>query len=140
MEDIRSVLSQFNSKKKKSETQKSQAGPGTVASTAEIPDLFFDEILHRLKMSRTEITVLMFLYRQVWCRPNLYKSHGIGPLNSYAEMSNFLHITLDELSHALRSLENYGLIETVRSGQYFVRKYFTESYDIKYGQDYDQFF
>lgn len=140
MEDIRSVLSQFNSKKKKSEAQKSQTGPAIQASTSEIPDLFFDEILHRHKLNRTEISVLMFLYRQVWCRPNLYKSHGIGPLNSYSDISNFLHITLDELSHSLRSLENYGFIETVRSGQYFVRRYFTEAFDSQYGQDYDQFF
>jgi DNA-binding transcriptional regulator YhcF (GntR family) len=82
----------------------------------------------------------MFLYRQVWCRPNLYKSHGIGPLNSYAEMASSLHITTEEVSQNLRSLENYGFIETVRSGQYFVRKYFTEELDIKHGQGYNEFF
>ena len=41
---------------------------------------------------------------------------------------------------SIRHLESYGLIETIRSGQYFVRKYFTEENDLKYGQDYDHFF
>lgn len=144
MEDIRSILSQFHSKKKgksTSDVQKSgEGGAVTDASLSAIPDLFFDDILHRYKLTRPEITLLMFLYRQVWSRPNLYKSHGIGPLNSYLEMAQLLHFTQEELSQHLRSLENYGFIDTVRSGQYFVRKYFTEELDNKYGQDYDQFF
>ncbi len=142
MEDIRSILSQFHSKKKnkESDVQKSGTGPHAEPSTSEIPDIFFDEILNKVKLTRPEISVLMFLYRQVWCRPNLYKSHGIGPLNSYSEMATYLHITLEELAMNIRSLETYGFIETVRSGQYFVRKYFTEPLDIKFGQDYDQFF
>ena len=143
MGDIRSILSQFHSKKKKDQepvTQKSSVGPQEVASLSSIPDVLFDEVLVKMKLTRSEITVLMFLYRQVWSRPNLYKTHGIGPLNSYAEMANYLHITNDELTHNLRSLENYGLLETVRAGQYFVRKYFTAALDVKYGQDYDQFF
>ncbi len=142
MEDIRSVLSQFHSRKKKDGTQvqKSGTGPHGEASTSEIPDLFFDELLHKFRLTRSEITLLMFLYRQVWCRPNLYRAHGIGPLNSYQDMAAHLHLTQEELGHHLRALENYGFIETVRSGQYFVRKYFTEAYDAQYGQDYDQFF
>jgi len=142
MEDIRSILSQFHSKKKQqsSDVQKSGTGPHAEASSSEIPDMFFDEILFKFKLTRPEITVLMFLYRQVWCRPNLYRSHGIGPLNSYVEMANYLHITHEELAQNIRSLETYGFIETVRSGQYFVRKYFTEAFDIKHGQDYNQFF
>lgn len=142
MEDIRSILSQFHAKKKRTQeaVQKSGTGPHNEASSSAIPDLFFDEILHRYKLSRTEITLLMFLYRQVWSRPNLYKSHGIGPLNSYAEMASYLHFSVDELTQTLRTLETYGFIETVRSGQYFVRKFFTESLDMQYGQDYDEFF
>lgn len=142
MEDIRSILSQFHSKKKpqNSETQKANTGPHAEASVSQIPDVFFDEVLHRIKLSRHEITLLMFLYRQVYCKPNLYKSHGIGPLNSFAEMATHFGITHEELSGQLRTLENYGFIDTVRFGQYFVRKYFTEDLDIKYGQDYDQFF
>jgi hypothetical protein len=142
MTDIRSVLSQFHSKKKqdKSNIQGNGGGPFSEAPSSEIPDVFFDDILYQFKLSRPEITVLMFLYRQIWCRPNLYRPHGIGPLNSYAEMANFLHMTTEELALNVRSLERYGLIETVRAGQYFVRKYFTESLDVRHGQDYDEFF
>ena len=142
MDEIRMILSKFHSKKKlrDSEVQKSGTGPSLEALTSSIPDLFFDEILIRFKLTRPEITLLMYLYRQVWSRPNLYKSHGIGPLNSYVEMAQALHFTQEELAHNLRSLENYGFIETVRSGQYFVRRYFIEELDHKYGQDYDEFF
>jgi DNA-binding MarR family transcriptional regulator len=138
--DIRSVLSQFNSKRKRDvDPQKSGVGPFSVASSSEIPDVFFDVILQEFKLNRQEIALLMLLYRQVWCRPNLYKSHGIGPLNSYAELGLKLGITTDELGNYLRVLENFELIETVRSGQYFVRKYFTESLDQQYDQSYDEF-
>jgi len=142
MEDIRSVLSQFNSKKKRDgeAVQKASVGPVKSASSSEIPDVFFDVVLQKFKLNRHEISLLMLLYRQVWCRPNLYKSHGIGPLNSYTELSANLGITPDELGTCLRALENYGFIETVRSGQYFVRKYFTEVLDLQYGQNYDEFF
>lgn len=141
MEDIRSVLSQFRTKKKDSpDVQKSGLKPFKTAIKSEIPDVFFDVILKNYKISRQEISLLMFLYRQIWCRPNLYKSHGIGPLNSYTELSSHLSFTTDELGNYLRSLENFGLIETVRSGQYFIRKYFTEELDNQFGQNYDEFF
>jgi hypothetical protein len=141
MQDIRSVLSKFNSKKKReSDVQKSSVGPAAIASSSEIPDVFFDVVLQKFKLNRQEITLLMFLYRQVWCRPNLYKSHGIGPLNSYQDLSTNLGISVEELGNYLRVLENFGFIETVRSGQYFVRKFFTETLDTQYGQNYDEFF
>jgi DNA-binding MarR family transcriptional regulator len=140
MEDIRSVLSQFHAKKKKTtDVEKSGVGPAGLASTSEIPDLFFDTILQKYKLGRQEITLLMFLYRQIWCRPNLYKSHGIGPLNSFTDLATNLGMTVEELGNNLRSLENLGLITTVRLGQYFVRKYFTEVLDLQYGQNYDEF-
>ena len=141
MEDIRAILSQFHSRKRKdSDVQKSSVGPSDSPLASEIPDVFFDVVLQKFKLNRHEIALLMFLYRQVWCRANLYKSHGIGPMNSLAELSQQLHLTVEELHHHLRSLENYGFIETVRSGQYFVRKYFTEDLDRKYGQHYNDFF
>lgn len=139
--DIRSVLSQFHSKKKREHSAgTSGVRQSDTPSSSDIPDLFFDVILKKFKLNRHEITLLMFLYRQVWCRPNLYKSHGIGPLNSYNDLCTFLGTTLDQLGTDIRVLENYGLIETVRSGQYFVRKYFTEELDHQYGQNYDEFF
>ena len=141
MEDIRSVLSQFHTKKKNTaETQKSAARPEAIALSSEIPDVFFDVVLQKYKLNRPEITLLMFLYRQVWCRPNLYKSHGIGPLNSYSDLCTNLGLSIEELGTYLRVLENYGFIETVRSGQYFVRKFFTEELDAQFGQNYDEFF
>ena len=142
MEDIRSVLSQFHSKKKRegNDVQKASTGPLAKASSSEIPDVFFDVVLQKIKLNRSEISLLMLLYRQVWTKPNLYRSHGIGPLNSYAELCNVLHFTHDELGNHLRALEKYGFIETVRSGQYFVRKFFTEELDSKFAQDYDEFF
>lgn len=142
MEDIRSVLSQFHSKKRKDLSGVDKSSPERIKSpnTSEIPDVFFDVILRRFKISRHEITLLMVLYRQVWCRANLYKDHGIGPLNSYADLSTQLGVSPDEIAHLIRSLENYGFIETVRAGQYFVRKYFTEELDTQFGQSYNDFF
>ena len=141
MEDIRSVLSQFRTKKKDSpDVQKSGPKPTKTPMNSEIPDVFFDVILKEYKLNRHEIALLMYLYRQIWCRPHLYKSHGIGPLNSYTELSTILGISTEELGNYLRALENFGLLETVRSGQYFIRKYFTEELDLQFGQNYDEFF
>ncbi len=141
MEDIRAILSQFHSKKRKdNDIQKSGLGPADTPVASEIPDVFFDIVLQKYKLNRHEIALLMQLYRQVWCRANLYKSHGIGPMNSLAELSQGLQLSIEDLHHHIRSLENYGFIETVRSGQYFVRKYFTEDLDRKYGQNYNDFF
>jgi hypothetical protein len=139
MEDIRSVLSQFK-KKKDGHLQKAQTGPSSPASISEIPDVFFDVVLLKFKLNRLEIALFMLLYRQVWCRPNLYRSHGIGPLNSYSELSQKIGINAEELGTILRNLENYGLVETVRSGQYFIRKYFLPELDQSFGQNYDEFF
>jgi DNA-binding MarR family transcriptional regulator len=141
MEDIRSVLSQFHTKKKRQDdVRKSGIKPQAQASSSEIPDVFFDEILRKYKLKRSEITLLMYLYRQVWCRPNLYRAHGIGPLNSYADLALILNVSHEELAQLIRALEGYGFIETVRAGQYFVRKYFTDALDSHYGQNYDEFF
>lgn len=138
MEDIRSVLSQFK-KKKDGQVQVAQTGPSSSASASEIPDVFFDVVLLKLKLNRLEIALFMLLYLQVWCKPNLYRSHGIGPLNSYAELSQKMNISVEDLGTFLRNLEKYGLIETVRAGQYFIRKYFLEDLDLKFGQNYDEF-
>ncbi len=109
------------------------------ATLVEIPDLFFEDILVKFKLNRIEMMVLMYLYRHVWCKPNLYRIHGLSQILSHSEMSAHLRITLDEIYHSLRKLEELGFIETIRSGQYFVRRYFTEEYDEKFGQNYDDF-
>lgn len=109
------------------------------ATVSEIPDLFFDQILTHYKLSRVEIIVLMYLYRKVWCRPNLYKTHGISQLLSHTEMSKAQGLSLDEVYHAIVKLEEYDFIGTIRSGQYFVRKYFTKESDFEHNQTYDDF-
>ncbi len=106
---------------------------------SEIPDVFFDEILISTKLSRIEITVLMFLYRKIWCQPNLYRVYGISPMLSVADFSKSLKITIDELYQALKHLEGFGFLTTIRSGQYFVRRFITRENDEKYGLTYDDF-
>jgi DNA-binding transcriptional ArsR family regulator len=113
--------------------------PSVAATSSEIPDLFFDKILVEFKLPRIEIMVLMYVYRQVWCRPNLYKIHGISQLLSYTEMGKVLHLEIEEIYQALRRLEEHGFVATVRSGQYFVRRYFTQDLDSEFGQTYDDF-
>jgi hypothetical protein len=108
-------------------------------TTSEIPDVFFDDILVHFRLSRLEINVLMYLYRRVWCKPNLYRKHGLSQLQSHSEMCAVLSISLEEIYQALRSLEGYGFIETIRSGQYFVRKYFTKELDEAFAHSYDDF-
>ena len=98
-----------------------------------------NEILVDFKLSRIEVLVVMYLYRRVWCRPNLYKEFGISQLMAHTEMAQNLKISIDEIYNALRKLEELGFISTIRSGQYFVRKYFTKENDEKYGQTYDDF-
>ncbi|MCO4793919.1 MAG: helix-turn-helix transcriptional regulator [Bacteriovoracaceae bacterium] len=106
---------------------------------SELPDLFFDSILPNYKLTRIEIMVTMFLYRKVWCRPNIYKTYGISQMMSLTEVSNTLNIELDEVYNSLRKLEEFGFITTVRSGQYFVRKYFLKEFDEEFSQTYDDF-
>lgn len=137
MEDVRSIITQHQSRKQPFDTGSEKNFQPVVPSTSEIPDLFFDEILMDYKLTRMEITVLMFLYRTVWCKPNLYRSFGISNVLSYAELCQILRISLEELHQSLVKLESFGFIETLRAGQFFVRKYFTRDRDERYGQFYD---
>jgi DNA-binding MarR family transcriptional regulator len=106
---------------------------------SEIPDLFFDTILTNYKLTRIEIMVTMYLYRKVWCRPNIYKTYGISQMMSLTEMAQALNVELDDVYNSLRKLEEFGFITTVRSGQYFVRKYFLKEFDQQFSQTYDDF-
>lgn len=138
MEDLRSILSSHNNKDgKKSAVKTAQGEPQ--ASVSEIPDLFFDEILIRHKLTRIEILVMMYLYRVTWCRANLHREYGITPMISHKDLSARLEIDNVDLFKTLKRLEDFKFIEVIRSGQYFVRKYFTEENDRKYGQTYDNF-
>ena len=139
MPDLHSILADHKSKRRKSLISTQEQQELKRASTSQIPDIFFDEILKNYKLTRIEIVVLMFLYRQVWCRPNLYKVYGISQLLSHTEMAKTLGLSLEEVHSSLRKLEEYTFIETVRSGQYFVRKYFFKQYDEEFNQTYDDF-
>ncbi len=139
MDELHTILANHHPQKKKKNTSAGVAMHMPTASTSEIPDLFFDEILVKFKLTRIEVLVLMHLYRQVWCRANLYKTYGFSPVLSHNAISQTLELSIDEIYNALRRLESYGFIETIRSGQYFVRKYFTKENDYKFGQSYDDF-
>jgi DNA-binding MarR family transcriptional regulator len=140
MEDLRTILSSHNSKTGKSTSDAiNTTDDEKKATTSEIPDLFFDEILVVYKMTRVEILLLMYLYRATWCKPNLYNKYGIAPMIFHSDIASQLDVTMEALHQTLRRLEGFGFIETIRSGQYFVRKYFTEENDRMYGQTYDNF-
>ena len=105
----------------------------------DIPEVFFEEILERFSLNRNEIRVLMYLYRQVWNYPNLYQKYGISHLNDLLELSKKFHLSYRDLHKTLKNLESYEFIYTIRSGQYFVRRYFLPELDELNGQEYDDF-
>ncbi|MBL7664746.1 MAG: hypothetical protein JNM93_06400 [Bacteriovoracaceae bacterium] len=137
MQDIRQIIQKHRSKKTDL-TVGPQKKPKT-ATISEIPDLFFDEILVNYKLTRIEILTLMYLYRMVYCRPNIYEEHGVSPIFKLSEMAITFQVEEMELRKSIYTLENFRFIETIREGQYFVRKYFTEDNDKAYGQSYDSF-
>lgn len=140
MDDLHAILADHRSKVRKEKEVSTRPGKDLPHPTAsQIPDLFFDDILVRFKLTRIEIMALMYLYRRVWCRPNLYKIYGISPMLSHTEMAKGLGVELEDVHSALRKLEEYAFIMTVRSGQYFVRKYFLKEHDEHFQQTYDDF-
>jgi len=139
MVDIHDVLAVHRSKKNPSQSELIEGKEHNLPTLSKIPDVFFDEVLVDFKLNRIEVLVLMYLYRRVWCRPNLYKEFGISQLMAHSEMSVHLKISIDDIYHSLRKLEELGFISTIRSGQYFVRRFFTRDNDEKFGQSYDDF-
>ncbi|MCR9205147.1 MAG: hypothetical protein NXH75_11245 [Halobacteriovoraceae bacterium] len=139
MVDIHEIIAGHKSRKSPRGSELQNRTDSKQPTTSEIPDIFFDEILVDYKLNRIEILVIMYLYRRVWCRPNLYKEFGISQLMAHTEIAKQLNLSIDEIYHALRKLEELGFIGTIRSGQYFVRKYFTKEHDEKFGQSYDDF-
>ncbi len=139
MVDIHEIIAGHKPRKNANDETINTRKEHLVPTTSKIPDLFFDEILVDYKLNRIEVLVLMYLYRRVWCRPNLYKEFGISQLMAHTEIAQNLKISIDDIYHSLRKLEELGFIATIRSGQYFVRKYFSRENDEKYGQTYDDF-
>jgi DNA-binding MarR family transcriptional regulator len=139
MEDIRSVLNNHSNKIFPDSDSAINQPNKEIPTTSDIPDVFFDDVLLKYKLTRVEILLIMSLYRNTWCKPNLYKKHGISPLISLEELGDSLEISGNILHQSLRKLETFGFIETIRSGQFFVRRYFTEELDRKFNQSYDNF-
>jgi hypothetical protein len=145
MEEITNILKWHSRKTKSAEAKAdsvindSKSGNSNGPSSSEIPDMFFDDILVNYKLTRIEIMVMMYLYRRVWCRPNINKLYGISDIMAYEAVYKALSISRDDLYSSFVKLEGFGFIETIRSGQYFVRKYFTQELDKKHGQSYDNF-
>tara|TARA_R110002072_G_scaffold64203_4_gene159630 strand:+ start:74514 stop:74939 length:426 start_codon:yes stop_codon:yes gene_type:complete len=139
MADIHRILADHRPKSNNNESPDKQVEDVPTATHSEIPDLFFDEVLVKTKFTRLEIVVFMYIYRRTWCRPNLHKEFGISQLLSHNEMAHNLSVEIDQVLHALRRLEELNFISTIRSGQYFIRKYFTKENDDLYGQNYHDF-
>lgn len=140
MVDLKSILAEHRSKNK-SEVTIEKDGGNLVhnPSASEIPDVFFDKIIVDFKLSRIEILVLMYIYRRVWSFPNLHRSHGISQMMSHTEMAKNLALAIEDVYSALRKLEEYDMIRTIRAGQYFSRRYFSKEMDELFGQSYDDF-
>ena len=144
MVDIHSILADHRSKGKdkgRSEDDVDASGRNVEYSptTSEIPDVFFDQIIVDFKLSRIEILVLMYIYRRVWCFPNLHRSHGISQMMSHTEMAKNLGVAIEDIYSSLRKLEEYDFIRTIRAGQYFSRRFFSKELDARFDQKYDDF-
>jgi hypothetical protein len=139
MVDLQSILAEHRSKTKADQSSVNDTGDSNLPSSSEIPDIFFDKVIVDFKLSRIEILVLMYIYRRVWCFPNLHRSHGISQMMSHTEMAKNLGIVIEDVYLALRKLEEYEMIKTIRAGQYFARRYFSKDLDLKFGQTYDDF-
>lgn len=142
MVDLQSILAEHRSKTN-TETAHEKGGGGSGvldnSSASEIPDIFFDKIIVDFKLSRIDILVLMYIYRRVWCFPNLHRSHGISQMMSHTEMAKKLGLAIEDVHSALRKLEEYDMIRTIRAGQYFSRRFFSKEMDETFGQSYDDF-
>lgn len=141
MVDLQSILHSHRSKGNPKEAQNDGGDEVYKAkpTIAEIPDLFFDQVIVDYKLSRIEILVLMYIYRRVWCYPNLHRDYGISPMMSHTEMAKVLHLAIEDVYSALRRLEEHEFIKTIRAGQYFARRYFTKALDEELGQSYNDF-
>ncbi len=140
MVDLRSILTEHRSKVKGEDSHDSSGAEHQIASsTSDIPDVFFDKIITDYKLNRIEIIVLMYIYRRVWCFPNLHRSHGISQMMSHTEMAKKLGVAIEDVYSALRKLEEYDFIRTIRAGQYFSRRFFSKALDDEFGQTYDDF-
>ena len=140
VDDLQSILQLHRSKSNVNEIVSSGGeSKDSHPNSSEIPDVFFDKVVIDFKLSRIEILVLMYIYRRVWCYPNLHRDYGISPMMSHTEMAKVLHLPIEDVYSALRRLEEHEFIKTIRAGQYFVRRYFTKANDEELDQSYSDF-
>ncbi len=140
VDDLQSILQLHRSKSNVNEIVSSGGeSKDSHPNASEIPDVFFDKVIVDFKLNRIEILVLMYIYRRVWSYPNIHRAHGISPMMSHTEMAKNLGIAIEEVYSALRKLEEYDFIKTIRAGQYFARRYFTKELDSAFSQSYDDF-
>jgi hypothetical protein len=125
MVDLQSILAEHRSKIK-GDSSHNRSGVGTVhkPTSSEIPDIFFDKIIVDYKLSRIEILVLMYIYRRVWCFPNLHRSHGISQMMSHTEMAKNIGVAIEDVYSALRKLEEYDMIRTDQGRPIFFTSFF----------------
>ena len=139
MTEIRRVLEKFPSKKELTSSSNENVSNelNNECTFIDIPEVFFTDVMERIALNRNELRVILYLYRQIYCYPNLYEKYGISQLNDLLELSKYFKLNYNELHKILKSLESYELIQTIRSGQYFIRRYFFTEYDEFFGQVYD---
>lgn len=139
MVDLKSILAEHRSKIVLDNSSNKNGSPALNPTSSEIPDVFFDKIIVDYKLNRMEILVLMYIYRRVWCFPNLHRSHGISQMMSHTEMAKNMGLAIEDVYSALRKLEEYDMIRTIRAGQYFSRRFFSKEMDALFEQTYDDF-
>lgn len=139
MVDLQSILAEHRSKKVLDNSNNKDGGAVSQPTSSEIPDIFFDKVIIDFKLNRIEILVLMYIYRRVWCFPNLHRSHGISQMMSHTEMAKNMGLAIEDVYSALRKLEEYDMIRTIRAGQYFSRRFFSKKLDEAFDQTYDDF-
>ena len=140
MTEIRQVLEKIPQQQVADELNWKKPESGReVANLVEIPEIFFDKILGEFTLTRVDVQVLLYFYRQVWCHPNLYKKYGISNINNLADVAKILGVSYQDLHKSLKKLESFEFITTIRLGQYFVRRFFIPELDEFYGHLYDDF-
>ena len=58
---------------------------------------------------------------------------------SHTEMAKNMGLAIEDVYSALRKLEEYDMIRTIRAGQYFSRRFFSKEMDAAFEQTYDDF-
>lgn len=133
--DLKSILNDHKSKN--ANLSASMDSHRLESSFSFIPDIFFDDVLVKFKLTRLEILALVYLYRKAWAATNVDRKYGMTPHLDYKIFSQKLEIEPEHLMQTLRKLEEFGFVQKMNHDLYFVRKYFTEELDKRYGQNYE---